>query len=138
MTRKEILTALYEKIGGVDAGWISDFQNLRHQKVGNPELTESIRSALDNMADWCYHFEDLDAVIQYEKMIQKLYDSIYKRIESLIAKKNNNEILKELRSDLEDDVVEAIKISYITLNANYQTYVDKAEELYTKIDSLES
>lgn len=135
MTRKEILKALYEKIGGTNAGWISDFQNLGNQIVGNPKLLETTENALDNMADWNYHFRDLEAVIQYEKTIQLLFDNLHDRLETLVESNGNIETIEELREDLED-VVETIKISYITLNANYQTYVDRADELFEKVDLL--
>lgn len=135
MTRKEILKALYEKIGGTNAGWISDFQNLGNQIVGNPKLLETTENALDNMADWNYHFRDLEAVIQYEKTIQLLFDNLHDRLETLVESNGNSETIEELREDLED-VVETIKISYITLNANYQTYVDRADELFEKVDLL--
>ena len=135
MTRKEILKALYEKIGGANAGWISDFQNLGNQIVGNPKLVETTENALDNMADWNYHFRDLEAVIQYEKTIQLLFDNIHDRLENLVETNGDSETIEELREDLED-IVETIKISYITLNSNYQTYVDRADDLFEKVDLL--
>lgn len=133
MTRKEILKGLYEKIGGNNAGWISDFQNLGSQIVGNPQLSGTTENSLDNMADWNYHFRDLEAVIQYEKTIQSLFDNIHERLEKLVEENGNNETIEELQEDLED-LVETIKISYITLNSNYLTYVDRADELFGKID----
>lgn len=135
MTREEILKALYEKIGGTNADWISDFQNLGNQVVGNPKLLETTQNALDNMADWNYHFRDLEAVIQYEKTIQSLFDNIHDRLENLVEANGDHETIEELREDL-GDIVETIKISYITLNSNCQTYVDKANELFEKVDLL--
>jgi hypothetical protein len=133
--RKEILVALYKTVGGVDAGWISDFQALGGQIVGNPKLTMPIIDALDAMTDWNYHYMDLEAVIQYELKLQHLFDILESRILQLININGDRDTIYSLQTDLQD-VSEAIQVSYITLNASYIDYTNREEDINDKIVRL--
>ena len=122
MKRKEILEELYNKIGGANPGWISDFQKLYKYPIGNKALVLPTQDIYQNMASWNYLFSDVSAIISYEHCLQLSCDEIIDNIK----KSTDTGDIKELKSHLKE-VIEAIEKCYITLGADYHIYEDKAK-----------
>ena len=134
MNRLKTIKLFYEKVGGVNAKWISEFQKLYQIPQGREFTDRTIDEIVDELADNEFDFATLKELISYEQSVQSEFISITQQINANIQNKGRITTLNRLYKELLD-IMETIKSSYITINS-YQNYEQTTYNIKLEVDDI--
>lgn len=138
MNRNKKLKKLYQKIGGIEAKRISEYQKLFDLKPGKMLSNRTPVEIFDELNDKKLDFNDLSKIIDFEKENEKEFYEVVTKIQSNIDNAGNIRTLNSLYKNLLD-ILEAVKSSYLTINSfekytetyyKMKFHVDKRNEIF--------
>lgn len=132
MKRKEILRNMHDKIPRLTPEKIDEIKQLFNLPASQHPSNKSNDQIVDEFCDSNTNFPNIREIIRYERSLQNEFDDVCGSIKQNISSNGNVNMLKGLFTTF-DDIMKAIRISYITLDsglANYErNFSDLKEEV---------
>jgi hypothetical protein len=134
MPKVSELKELYDNIGGVNAVWISSFQNAYSLKVYKLDGVEPLAPMqyFEMMCEEGYSLENVRKIVDMERQAIKDFDSKFSAAESLINSGRSGKDIKQLLNEM-DELVDLLRVSYIVLGPEYIEYEERLNELRNQL-----
>lgn len=134
MSKVSELKELYENIGGINAVWISSYQNAYNLKTYKLNDVEPLAPMeyLDMMCEEGYSLENVRKIVDIERQAIIDFNSKFSSAERLINSGGPQSSIDQLLDEL-DELVDLLRESYIVLGPEYEEYKERLDELKSQL-----